>query len=74
MMNTTVRKPAVTAYENLRQAYEKEGLSDEEIDRLLVLDLKPNSYFDGKNVEVITAAGKFFAYDSDIINWMISRK
>ena len=62
------------AYENLRQAYEKEGLSDEEIDRLLVLDLKPNSYFDGKNVGSYHGGGQLFAYDSDIINWMISRK
>ena len=65
---------AVTAYENLRQAYEKEGLSDEEIGRLLVLDLKPNSYFDGKNVGSYHGGGQLFAYDSDIINWMISRK
>lgn len=61
------------AYEGLKSAYEAEGISDEEINDLLVLDLKDDSYFEGRLIGNYHGSGQLFAYDSRIINWMISR-
>ena len=61
------------AYEGLKSAYKAEGISDEEINDLLVLDLKDDSYFEGRLIGNYHGSGQLFAYDSRIINWMISR-
>lgn len=61
------------AYEGLKSAYQAEGISDEEINDLLVLDLKDDSYFEGRLIGNYHGSGQLFAYDSRIINWMISR-
>lgn len=61
------------AYEGLKSAYEAEGLSDAEIDDLLVLDLKEDAYFEGRLIGSYHGSGQLFAYDSEIIDWMISR-
>ena len=38
-------EPSRNAYNAIHKLYEQEGLSNSEIDRLLVLDIKPTSYF-----------------------------
>ena len=59
--------------QGLKSAYKAEGISDEEINDLLVLDLKDDSYFEGRLIGNYHGSGQLFAYDSRIINWMISR-
>lgn len=43
-------EPSEEAYENLHKLYEKEGLEENEIDNLLVLDVKNSSYFTSAGV------------------------
>lgn len=43
-------EPSEDAYNNLHELYEQEGLSDEEINDLLVLDVKDDSYFSDRGV------------------------
>lgn len=41
-------EPSRNAYNAIHKLYEQEGLSNSEIDRLLVLDIKPTSYFQAR--------------------------
>ena len=41
-------EPSRNAYNAIHKLYEQEGLSNSEIDRLLVLDIKPTSYFSSR--------------------------
>lgn len=62
---------AQKAYNGLKQAYENAGLTQKEIDELLVLDLKENSYF-GSNVSSYHGGGYFIATDKTIIGWLLN--
>lgn len=42
---------AKKAYQNLHELYEKQGLSEEEISKILILDVKPDSYFESSGYE-----------------------
>ena len=65
---------AQETYENLKSAYEAAGISPADIEELLVLDLKDNRYFGDEFTNQYHGGGQLFAYDKDIINWMISRE
>ena len=65
---------AKTAYENLKNAYLKNGVSENEIDSLIMLDLKENSYFRDNFTGSYHGGGYMFASDSDIIYWLTSEK
>lgn len=43
-------KPFKKAYRALHNRYKKQGLSEQEIDRLLVLDVKESDYFAGSGI------------------------
>lgn len=43
-------EPSRNAYNAIHKLYEQEGLSNSEIDRLLVLDIKPTSYFSSEGI------------------------
>lgn len=62
---------AQRAYDGLKQAYESAGLTQEEIDELLILDLKENSYF-GSNVSSYHGGGYLIATDKNIIGWLLN--
>ena len=64
---------AEAAYDGLRAAYTAAGLSDDEIDSLLVLDLKPDLYFSNDDSGSYHSGGHLFACDDSIIDWMTSR-
>lgn len=64
---------AKDAYANLKRAYQSAGISDARIEELLVLDVKDDSYFDVAFTGNYHSGGQLFAYDEDIIDWMISR-
>lgn len=66
--------PTKTAYDTLYTLYEKQGLSKEEIDKLLILDIKEHSYFTERGMSNEHGGGGLFAYDSDIMGWLFSNK
>lgn len=68
-------EPSREAYQKLHDLYEEEGLSDDEIDNLLVLDIKDQNYFDEGGVEnQHGGGGQLFSRDKDIMGWLFSQK
>ena len=68
-------EPSREAYQKLHDLYEEEGLSDNEIDDLLVLDIKDQNYFDEGGVEnQHGGGGLLFSRDKDIMGWLFSQK
>ena len=66
--------PFSKAYDMLRGMYEKRGLSDEEIAKLLVLDVKSGDYFksQGPVVNQHGFGSALFAADKDIMGWLFN--
>lgn len=60
-------------YAKLREMYQAQGLSDREINELVVMDLKPQSYFDERGVRDQHAGGGTFAHDEEIMGWLFGR-
>jgi predicted peptidase len=58
----------------LSALYEKQGLNGEEIDRLLVLDVKPQSYFTDRGIYDQHGGGMLIAKDETIMGWLFSRQ
>lgn len=65
--------PTREAYEALRGLYLEQGLSEAEIDRLLVLDIKDGSYFTERGVSNQHGGGAQFAFDENIMNWLFGK-
>ena len=53
--------------------YEEQGLSNEEIDDILVLDLKEHEYFTSRGYSDEHAGCGSFAYEENIMNWVFSK-
>ena len=67
-------EPSQKAYDTLHELYEKEGLSDSEIDKLLVLDIRPTSYFAEKGITNQHAyGGSLFCKDESIMGWLFGQ-
>lgn len=66
-------EPTQRAYDILHVLYEEQGLSDDEIDKLLVLDIKEHDYFTERNVSNEHGGGSLFAYDEEIMGWLFSK-
>lgn len=66
-------EPTREAYEALRSLYLEQGLSETEIDRLLVLDIKDSSYFAERGIEGQHGGGAQFAFDEDIMGWLFGK-
>lgn len=66
-------EPSQEAYENLHTLYQKEGLSEEKIQELLVLDIKDAEYFESQGVTVQHGGGNLFAQDEEIMGWLFGR-
>lgn len=66
-------EPSREAYETLHNLYREEGLSDEEIGRLLVLDIKDADYFSSQGVSYQHGGGNLFARDNKIMGWLFDR-
>lgn len=62
--------PFKNAYRKLRELYRQQGLSETEIKNLLVLDVKPASYFSGTDVTYQHAGGYLFCRDEDVMGWL----
>lgn len=65
--------PSREAYDTLREMYQDEGLTDEEIDEILVLDIKDADYFESQGVTVQHGGGNLFAQDDEVMGWLFSK-
>lgn len=65
--------PSEEAYENLYELYRQEGLSDEEIRELLVLDVKDADWFESRGWTNQHGGGGLFASDEEIRGWLFDR-
>lgn len=63
---------ARAAYNGLREAYLAAGISEEETDELVILDLKDDSYFEGRLTGNYHGSGGLFANDDEIVSWALS--
>ena len=66
-------EPSREAYEILREMYQGEGLTDEEIDEILVLDIKNADYFESRGMTNQHGGGNLFAADDEVMGWLFSR-
>ena len=67
-------QPTQEAYDNLYELYRQDGLSDEEISQILVLDIKDADYFESQGVTVQHGGGNLFARNQEIMNWLFSKQ
>ena len=61
------------AYNELYDLYSAQGLSENEIKELLVLDVKPGEYFEERGMSNRHGGGGLFAYDEEIIGWLFGK-
>ena len=66
-------KPTRDIYDTLYALYEKQGLTKEEIDDILVLDVKEHEYFTERNMDNEHGGGGLFAYDEEIMSRLFSK-
>ena len=62
--------PSREAYETLCGLYRDEGLSEEEIDELVVLDIKDTEYFESQGAPNQHGGGNLFASDPEAMGWL----
>lgn len=65
--------PTQKAYDTFYGLYEEQGLTKEEIDDLLVLDIKEHDYFTERNAPNEHGGGGFFAFDEEIMGWLFAQ-
>lgn len=66
--------PSRQAYERLRDLYREQGMGEAEIDRMLVLDVRPDSYFEQMGAANQHGEGaRLFSHDSRIMGWLFDR-
>lgn len=63
---------ARSAYENLYSAYKNNGWSDEEIDRILRLEIPNNAFFNEKGIYKYHGGANILFDDPKNLNWVIS--
>lgn len=67
--------PTQQAYDEIHRLYEQAGLSEEEIDKLLVLDIKPTSYFTRQGIRnQHGGGGALFSHDEAIMGWLFAQE
>lgn len=60
-------------YQEFYDKYKEDGLSDDEIDDILVLDVRERDYFESHGVSSEHAGGGLAAYEEDIMNWLLTK-
>ncbi|MBD5160221.1 MAG: prolyl oligopeptidase family serine peptidase [Ruminococcus sp.] len=61
------------AYNELYGLYTEQGLSDSEINDILVLDVKPDEYFTERGYRDQHAGGNAFSADTEIMGWLFGK-
>ena len=57
-------------YGKLTALYREKGLDEEQIEKLVVLDLKDQSYFDERGIRDQHGGGGSFAHEEEIMAWL----
>ena len=60
------------AYRTLRSLYQDQGLTDSEIEKLVVLDMKDQAYFTKHGYTDQHGGGMAFAHDKSIMKWLFN--
>lgn len=67
-------EPTKEAYDRIYQRYKQEGLTEEEIDALLVLDIKEADYFESQGIfNQHGGGGTLFSHDEEIMGWLFGK-
>lgn len=67
-------EPSEEAYDRLYELYKQEGLSEEEIEGFLVLDVKDSSYFESQGItNQHGGGGALFSNDEKIMGWLFGK-
>ena len=66
--------PSRDAYEQLHALYLEAGLTEEEISRLLVLDVRPAGYFQAGGALSQHGGGNLFARAPEIMGWLFQQR
>ena len=66
-------EPTKRAYNELCELYSAQGLSEDEIADLLVLDVKPDEYFEERGMSSQHGGGGLFAYDEEIMGRLFGK-
>lgn len=66
-------EPVKEAYEELVELYERDGLTQDEINRLVVLDIKEQDYFSERGMWNQHGGGGLFAEDMEIMGWLFAQ-
>ena len=67
-------EPFRKAVQGIQEAYQEAGLSDEEINSLVKLDVKPSSYFSqGGFTNQHGGGGALFSHDKEMMSWLFSQ-
>lgn len=61
-------------YRQLCSLYAAQGMSQAEIDRLVVLDLREQDYFSSHGFSDQHAGGQAFAHDANVMSWLFSHR
>lgn len=66
-------KPFKDAYKKLYDMYQEQGLSEKQIQELLVLDVKDSSYFADTGITYQHGGGYLFCREKKIMNWLFEK-
>lgn len=66
-------EPFKEAYQKIHELYKEQGLSESEIDKLVVLDVKGKDYFEGTPVTYQHGGGYLFCRDKEIMGWLFNQ-
>lgn len=65
-------EPFKEAYQKIYELYKEQGLSESEIAKLVVLDVKGKDYFEGTPVTYQHGRGYLFCRDKEIMGWLFN--
>lgn len=65
--------PLKDTYARLHDLYAQRGLREEQIRELLVLDVRPQSFFSERGFQDQHAGGQAFAHEEDVMQWIFSK-
>lgn len=66
-------EPTKEAYNTLYSMYQEKGLTDEQIDDILILDVRDAQYFRSQGYPNQHGGGGAAAHEEDIMNWLLTR-
>ncbi len=63
----------IETYNSLHSLYEAQGMTDEEIDDILVLDVRDQEFFSQNGFTDQHAGGQAFAHDATVMGWLFEK-